>query len=152
YSYPANLGWDTLNLVSTIGAFMIAAGVAIFLVDVARRFRMSAEGNAGNVWNAGTLAWLPNGHYSHRRVPEVTSAYPLWDQPGLAKEVEEGAHYLPGALTGTRDTLVTSAVHARPQWVLRLPMPGWAPLVAAWFTAAFFFSLTFKVLALAAVS
>jgi heme/copper-type cytochrome/quinol oxidase subunit 3 len=29
-------------------------------------------------------------------------------------------------------------------------MPGWAPLVGAWFTAAFFFSLTFKQVALAA--
>ena len=42
-------------------------------------------------------------------------------------------------------------MEARPQFVLRLPLPGWAPLVAAWFTAAFFFSLTFKVVALAVV-
>jgi heme/copper-type cytochrome/quinol oxidase subunit 3 len=30
-------------------------------------------------------------------------------------------------------------------------MPGWAPLVAAWFTAAFFLLLTFKLVALASV-
>jgi heme/copper-type cytochrome/quinol oxidase subunit 3 len=39
---------------------------------------------------------------------------------------------------------VTSAVDATPQWVLRLPMPGWAPPLAAWFTAACFLLLTFK--------
>jgi cytochrome c oxidase subunit I+III len=151
YTYPAGMGWDALNMISTLGAFMIAAGVLLLLIDVARRFRMSAEGNAGNVWNAGTLEWLPNGNYSNRSVPLVSSAYPLWDNPRLAKDVEEGRYYLPGSATGGRDTLVTSAVDAKPQWVLRLPMPGWAPLVGAWFTAAFFFSLTFKLVPLAAL-
>ena len=35
YTYSTYLGWDMLNLASTIGAFMIAAGVALFLVDLA---------------------------------------------------------------------------------------------------------------------
>jgi cytochrome c oxidase subunit I+III len=126
HSYLPGLGWDWLNMVSTLGAFMLAAGVLLFIVDVARRFRMSAEENAGNVWNAGTLEWLPNGNYSNRSVPIVRSAYPLWDDPKLAERVEAGAYYLPGSATGTRDTLVTSAVEAKPQFVLRLPMPGWA--------------------------
>jgi cytochrome c oxidase subunit I+III len=151
YTYPAGLGWDGLNLTSTVGAFAIALGVLVFLVDVARRFRMSAEGNAGNVWNAGTLEWLPNGNYSSRSIPEVTGTYPLWEHPRLAEQVEAGAWYLPRSVTGTRDTLVTSAIDARPQLVLRLPMPGWAPLLGALFTAAFFFSLTFKQVFLASI-
>jgi cytochrome c oxidase subunit I+III len=144
HTYSADMGWDALNMVSTVGAFMIAAGVLLFIVDVARRFRMSAEGNAGNVWNAGTLEWLPNGNYSNRSIPIVTSDYPLWEQPGLAEKVEAGAYYLPRSVTGGRDTLITSAFDARPQYVLRMPMPGWAPLIGAWFTAAFFLLLTFK--------
>ncbi len=151
YTYREGLGWDGLNLVSTIGAFMLAAGVLLFLIDVARRFRMSAEGNAGNVWNAGTLEWLPNGNYSSRSVPEVASREPLWDQPGLAKEVEEGRHYLPGTATGSRETIITSTVDARPLWLMRMPMPGWAPVLAAWFTAAFFMLLTFKLVLIATV-
>jgi cytochrome c oxidase subunit I+III len=151
YTYLPGLGWDWLNMLSTIGAFMIAAGVLLFLVDLARKFRMSAEDSAGNVWQAGTLEWLPNGNYSNRSVPIVESAYPLWDDPKLAERVEAGAYYLPGSATGTRDTLVTSAVDAKPQFVLRLPMPGWAPLIGAWFTAAFFLLLTFKLVWPAAV-
>ena len=84
-------GWGALNFVSTIGAFMIAAAVALFLFDFARRFRFAPEDNAGNVWDAGTLEWLPTGNYSSRSIPRVTSRYPLWDQPGLADEVEAGA-------------------------------------------------------------
>ena len=144
YTYAPEMGWDALNLVSTLGAFLIAAGVALLLVDLARRFRMSTEGNAGNVWGAGTLEWLPTGDYSSRSIPLVASREPLWDQANLAADVEAGRYYLPGAPTGGRETLMTSVVEARPQWVLRMPMPGWAPLVAAWFTAAFFLLLTFK--------
>ena len=80
YTYPVGLGWDALNLVSTLGAFMIAAGVAVFLFDLARNFRIASEDNAGNVWNAGTLEWLPNGTYAARSIPYVVSDQPLWDQ------------------------------------------------------------------------
>ena len=73
YTYSAGLGWDNLNMLSTVGAFMIAAGVAVFLVDLARNFRFAVDKNAGNVWNAGTLEWLPTGNYSVRSIPIITS-------------------------------------------------------------------------------
>jgi len=144
YTYPVGMGWDALNLVSTIGAFMIAAGVAIFLYDFARKFRFASEDNAGNVWNASTLEWLPNGNYATRSIPSVTSRDPLWDQPNLSQDVEEGRYYLPGTVTGGREALVTSPFDARPQYILQIPGPGWQPVLAAVFTAAFFLLLTVK--------
>ncbi|KON81420.1 cbb3-type cytochrome c oxidase subunit I [Azoarcus sp. PA01] len=152
YTYAAGYGWESLTFVSTAGAFMIAAGVLLFIIDVARRFRMSAEDNAGNVWQAGTLEWLPNGNYSNRSIPVVTSREPLWDQPDLARNVEAGHYYLPGAPTGGRETIVTSPLDAQPEFVLRMPMPGWAPVVAAWFTAGFFLLLTVKLVVPAVIS
>jgi len=151
YTYAPGLGWDTLNLVSTLGAFLIAAGVLLFIVDVARRFRLSFENHAGNVWNAGTLEWLPNGYYANRSIPIVTSREPLWDQPNLAKDVEAGRYYLPGAPTGGRETLITSAIDAKPQWILQMPYYGWAPVTAALFTAACFLLLTVKLIPAALV-
>jgi cytochrome c oxidase subunit I+III len=124
--------------------------VLIFLIDLARNFRPTGGKNAGNVWNAGTLEWLPNGLYGTRSVPLVQSREPLWGQPGLADEVEAGRHYLPNAPTGRRSTLVTSAFEARPDYVLELPGPGWSPLLAALGTAGFFLLLTFKLEGLAA--
>ncbi len=144
YTYSAYLGWDALNLVSTIGAFMIAAGVALFLIDLARNFRFAIEHHAGNVWNAGTLEWLPTGAYGTRSIPKVTSREPLWDQPGLADEVEAGGHYLPGAPTGGLETIVGTPLDARPQYLLQLTGPSWMPIGAAAFTAAFFLLLTLK--------
>ncbi len=39
YTYPADLGWDWPNMLSTVGAFMIALGVLVCLVDIALNFR-----------------------------------------------------------------------------------------------------------------
>src|SRR5690606_25411020 len=90
YTYPAELGWDTLNMISTVGAFMFAAGVLVFVVDLLRRFRPTMSDSAGNIWQAGTLEWLPNGAYAARSVPRVTDRDPLWSEPGLSKAVEAG--------------------------------------------------------------
>jgi cytochrome c oxidase subunit I+III len=147
WTYQGGLGWDTLNLVSTLGAFILAAGVLVFLIDLARNFRPSSK-PAGNVWGAGTLEWLESDVYSTRSIPHVTSRDPLWDQPGLAEEVAAGAHYLPDAPTGGRETVVTSAVEARPQYVLQMPGNGWPQVLAAVFTAACFLLLTVKLVAI----
>jgi len=146
YTYADSYGWGALNMVSTLGAYVIAAGVLVFVVDLIRNFRPSADGNAGNVWHAGTLEWLPSGAHGPRSIPEVTGREPLWDQPGLVQEVEAGSHYLPGAHLGRRTTLITSAIDARPEYVLQLPGPGWTPLVAALGTAGFFLLLTAKMM------
>jgi cytochrome c oxidase subunit I+III len=142
WTYPSELGWDGLNLISTIGSYVLGVGVLLFVVDLIVRFRPGT--GPSNPWQAGTLEWLPNGTYSTRSIPLVTSREPLWDQPNLAEDVEAGRYYLPGAPTGGRETLVTSPIHARPQYVIQMPGAGWPPFLAAVFTAAFFLLLTVK--------
>ena len=149
YTYPEAIGWTSLNFVSTAGAFILAVGVAVILFDLFKNLRPTMAEQAGNIWNAGTLEWLANDTYAARSVPLVTSREPLWDQPGLAKDVEAGRYYLPGAPTGRRETLITSPFDARPQFLLRVPGPGWSPFLAAVFTAAFFLLLTVKLVTLA---
>jgi cytochrome c oxidase subunit I+III len=144
YTYPAEMGWQTLNLIATAGAFTLAVGVFIFLVDLARNLRPSISESAGNVWNAGTLEWMPNHTFGMRSIPQIDSRYPLWQQPNLEHEVDTGRHYLPNAPTGTRETIITSPIEAMPQYVQRVSGPGWSPFLAAVFTAAFFMLLTVK--------
>ncbi|MBD8066098.1 cytochrome c oxidase subunit I [Devosia sp. PTR5] len=143
WTYPGNLGWDILNTISTVGAFIMAAGVLVFILDLVRNFRFG-QGGVQNPWNAGTLEFLPNDVYSTRSIPHVTSREPVWDQPGLAEQVDQGLHYLPNAPTGGRETLITSAIEAKPQYVLQMPGPSWSHLIAAAGTAAFFLLLTVK--------
>ncbi|WP_126173572.1 cbb3-type cytochrome c oxidase subunit I [Altericroceibacterium xinjiangense] len=142
YTYLPGRGFDVLNLTSTIGSFILGAGILLFLFDLARNFRFSTEESAGNVYRGGTLEWLPSGLYSTRSIPVVHSRQPLWDNPNICDEVEEGRYFLPNAPTGTRETLITSPIRAEPQYVQLMPGPSPWPLAAAVFTAGFFLSLT----------
>jgi len=140
-TYPGDLGWNLLNMLSTIGAFVFALGVLLCFVDAVRTLRRP-EQDHGNPWRAGTLEWLPPREYGVRSIPTVTSREPLWGQPALPQEVEAGRHWLPGTVFGGRETLVTSAGNATPLHLLRLPTDGWSPFLAAVGTAGFFLLLT----------
>lgn len=144
WTYSSAMGWDWLNLISTAGAFILAFGVLLFILDLILHFR-PGEGGKTNPWGAGTLEWLPADVYCTRSIPHVTSRAPLWDQPNLAREVAEGRHYLPDAPTGGRETIVTSAIEAKPQYIIQMPGPSYAHVLAAVFMAAFFLLLTVKI-------
>jgi cytochrome c oxidase subunit I+III len=150
YTYPAELGWGGLNMISSAGAFLFATGILLFLWDLMRSLRPTLSGGVGDVWKAGTLEWLHGDVYGARSIPIIAGRDPLWEQPSLSRDVHEGRYFLPNAPTGRRETIVTSAIEAIPQYVLRLPGPGWTPFLAAVFTAAFFLLLTVKLTLLAA--
>jgi len=150
WTYSEASGLGPYNFVSTVGAYIIGAGVLVFIIDVMRNFRVGRHGMS-NPWQAGTLEWLPTDVYSTRSIPHVTSREPLWDQANLAEQVESGEHYLPNAPTGGRETIVTSAIEAKPQYVIQMLGPGWMHFFAAVFTAACFLLLTIKVVAPALV-
>ena len=152
YTYPAVAEWGVLNMISTIGAFLFAAGVLVFLVDLVRNLRPTLSEPVGDVWKSASLEWMHNDVYGPRSVPLVTSRNPLWDQPGLSEESKQGRHYLPGTITGRRETIITSPIEATPQALQRLPGDGWTPLLAAVFTAGFFMLLTVNLVPLAIIS
>jgi cytochrome c oxidase subunit I+III len=141
YTYDAGLGWTASNLVSSIGAFVLALGVALCLVDALRTW-CRAQRPHGDPWRAGTLEWLTAGAYNTRSIPQVDSREPLWTDPALAGEVAAGRHWLPGTVTGGRETLVTSMRAAVPQHVLVVPGDSWLPFAAGLGTAGFFLLLT----------
>ena len=140
FTYRADQGLDALNLVSTVGAFVLAAGIAVLLYDaVCTALRRGATER--NPWNAGTLEWLselPSPPWGVRSIPVIRSRYPLWDQPDLVREVDTGACYLADAAEGRRETLVTSSLDARPQQCLRVPGPTFLTLWAAVFIGGAF--------------
>jgi cytochrome c oxidase subunit I+III len=151
-TYLPDRAWDLPNLVSTVGAFIMAAGVLIFLVDAVRCYaRHGSGGNARNVFGGGTLEWLSAGNYGIRSIPVVNDLEPLWADPSLADDVAAGRYFLPGTATGQRETLITSTTRAEPQYVQIMPGPSWWPFLAAVFTAGAFLLLTVKATMLSAV-
>jgi cytochrome c oxidase subunit I len=82
YTYPANLGWNLDNLLATIGAFIIAASVLVFLWNL---FVSLGNGQkAGDdPWDAFTLEWdtsSPPAHYNFLTIPTVRSRRPFYDK------------------------------------------------------------------------
>ncbi|MBC7942229.1 MAG: cbb3-type cytochrome c oxidase subunit I, partial [Chitinophagaceae bacterium] len=156
-TYLPGRSWDLPNLVSTVGAFIMAAGVLLFLIDAIRCYGRRDEGGGGgggdarNVFHGGTLEWLATGNYAVRSIPVVGNLEPLWADARLPEDVVAGRYFLPNTATGARETLITSPARAEPQYVQVMPGPSWWPLLAALFTAGFFLLLTVKALNLSAV-
>jgi cytochrome c oxidase subunit I+III len=154
FTYSSEIGVDTLNLVSTVGAFVLACGIAVVVWDVVRP-RKKEPYAPRNPWNAGTLEWaqeMPGKAWGIRSIPEIDSRYPLWEQSNLVRDIDQGRFYLPDAEEGRRETLVTSVIDARPQQCQRLPGSSFQPLMAAVTLGGFFVFGTFHIWWLALVS
>ena len=154
FTYPEGLGFDALNLVSTVGAFVLAAGIAVLAFDVVRPRRRQAYAPR-NPWGAGTLEWvqeMPGKPWGIRSIPEIDARYPVWQQPDLVRDIDEGRFYLPDAEEGRRETLVTTVIDARPVQCQRLPGPSFVPMLGALVLGGFFVLGTFHLWRAALVS
>jgi len=81
YTYAPEVGWGTLNLVSSIGGYFLATSFLLFLYNVVRSAR-SGEVAGDNPWHAWTLEWAtssPPPHGNFNALPPLTSERPLWD-------------------------------------------------------------------------
>jgi cytochrome c oxidase subunit 1 len=86
YTYPELLGVSDLNLVSTLGSFLLAAGFGLTSLAMFQAMRHGPAAGP-NPWGAGTLEWAtpsPPPQYNFLTIPMVNSRYPLWgpDQRG----------------------------------------------------------------------
>jgi cytochrome c oxidase subunit I+III len=126
YTYLPETGWGTLNLIASIGAFILASGVAVFVINVfwARRAGVIA-GN--NPWAADSLEWSitsPPPHYNFHNIPVVQGRYPIW-------QATEDAPVVRGLSTTKRETLVTSVMDAQPELRFDIPGPSIWPVMVA---------------------
>jgi cytochrome c oxidase subunit 1 len=88
YTYGAGRGWEIWNFVETIGAFLVATAILIFVVNYILTM-MKEQTNEMDPWDAFTLEWTtssPPPNYNFAEIPTVRSRRPLWDQkhPELA--------------------------------------------------------------------
>jgi cytochrome c oxidase subunit 1 len=81
YTYEPGRGWETWNLISTIGVLFQIAAIVVFVGNLLWSLRKGKP--AGNdPWDAWTLEWSTNSpppEYNFARIPVVKSRRPLWD-------------------------------------------------------------------------
>jgi cytochrome c oxidase subunit I+III len=138
YTYQTGLGWDWLNLLSSMGGFVMAAGVGVLILDFLLHFRFGNPAPA-NPWKADTLEWATNtppAPYNFASLPPITSRHPLWDQPELPQQIAAGHFHLGRTLGDHREMLGVSATYANPQELVRVPGNSWVPLQLAAVLAA----------------
>ena len=80
YTYESGLGWGTWNLVATIGSYVLAFGVLIFLINFFKTMRQPQTA-PDNPWGGSTLEWAttsPPPEHNFDVIPEVRDRDPLW--------------------------------------------------------------------------
>ena len=99
YTYPADAGWNTDNLLGTIGVIIMALATMVMVYNILVSWKKGKL--AGNdPWDAATLEWMtssPPAEHNFDFTPVVLSERPLWDHkytPGLEMSVPDTAEHL----------------------------------------------------------
>jgi cytochrome c oxidase subunit 1/cytochrome c oxidase subunit I+III len=133
YTYPGDRGWDSLNLLASVGAVVLAVSVLTLLWNLVQSRRNGAIAG-DNPWDADTLEWAttsPPPSYNFADLPTVSGRYALWSR-ALRQPSVSGLH------TDRRQVLVTQLLDAEPDHRTDLPGPTLWPLWVSLGTAVTF--------------
>ncbi len=132
WTYSEHMGFGTANLIVTVGAFLFAAGILMFLVNVVQGLRKGAPAGP-NPWDGPTLEWAvssPPPVYNFAVIPQIASRHPLWeerlDEGGERSVLDRG--YL---LDQGKETLGVTPLDAQADVILKMPADSWLPVSMA---------------------
>src|SRR5581483_11043874 len=109
YTYLAPTGWGSLNLLATIGSWIIAASVIVFVVNAVTSW-FGGERAGANPWGSSGLEWAtasPPPPYNFLHTPVVANRHPLWDTSVELPVVT-------GLRSDRREVLITTTFDAEP--------------------------------------
>ncbi|MFD2682355.1 cytochrome aa3 quinol oxidase subunit I [Bacillus seohaeanensis] len=82
YTYSESTGFGPLNMVSFIGAAIMAVGFALIVYNIYYSTRYASRDISSDPWDARTLEWAthsPVPEYNFAVVPQVNSSEAFWD-------------------------------------------------------------------------
>jgi len=141
YTYQPGLGFESANMVVTVGSFVFGLGVLISIINF---FVSQKRGElAGpNPWNSDGLEWAsdsPPESYELAHIPVVVTRHPLWDDFDEVADPENER-----VLDGGRLSPTTGWLDAEPVGIATMPEDSLAPLFLAIAMFIFFFALVFR--------
>ncbi len=134
YRYQPGEGFDFWNMVETVGAFIIALSVLVFIINVAIT-RKRGKPSGDDPWDARTIEWSipsPTPHYNFLEIPVVKERDDFWhkkyseDESGKAVPVVAG-----GQDVEAQEASEAEGGHAEEHAEPHMPKPSYWPLVAA---------------------
>jgi cytochrome c oxidase subunit I+III len=139
YTYPSGLGWTGLNVLESIGSYLLGAGLLLVVVNLAvSLFRGERAG--ADPFGGDTLEWStssPPPPYNYAVIPTVSSPYPMWDERDRAEDARKLGR---GELVLQRGHETPSSTVLDADWdeILDMPSESWAPVLLAAALAATF--------------
>ena len=128
YQYGAGLGWDTWNLVATVGAVVIFVSFVVFAWNIIRTHFLARGTLAGDdPWDGRTLEWTissPPPVHNFDVVPVVHSLDDFWHRKYA--EDEEGRPVAMPALIGA-----DGDDHEPGADAIHMPSPSYYPALAS---------------------
>ncbi|CAD7036573.1 cytochrome c oxidase subunit I [Pseudorhizobium endolithicum] len=146
FEYPSEAGWETLNFISSIGSFVMAAGFALLALDFILLFRFGRRYHR-NPWKAGTLEWAmptPPASYNFASLPSVDRRADQLDPHTLGAQLAAGDGYLGFLRDDRMELLAVDIVSGEPEHVVRFPRQSYLPLWTAIATGSVFVLLLLK--------
>jgi cytochrome c oxidase subunit 1/cytochrome c oxidase subunit I+III len=139
YTYAPGLGWSFLNLLESLGSYLLSVGLLLIVANLAvSLFRGARAGN--DPWEGDTLEWStssPPPAYNYAVIPRVTSPYAMWDRADReadARSLERGEM----TLERGHETPASTVLDADWDEILAMPANSWLPpLLAATLAAVF---------------
>jgi cytochrome c oxidase subunit 1 len=119
------MGWGGLNLLSTAGAYLLAMGLLIYLLNLVVAWRRGPIAPP-NPWGGGGLEWAtasPPPAYNFGLTPVVEAREPLWTERPLPT--------LTGLSLEHREVLLTGVADGEPDTRHGSPNPSIWPLLTA---------------------
>ena len=146
YTFYGDEGWNWLNLLSSVGSFIMTIGFALVVIDLIVQLRYGRRVRR-DPWKAATLEWampIPPQPYAFASIPHFDTATERAAPGDTALSLARGEGYLGFTRNGWPEALGVHITSGKPEQLIVLPQPTYLPLVTAIATVAVVLAFLFK--------